>query len=146
MNKFDLVSGADYSAARRLLFRDSYFIESPSQIISWWEKRRLPFNIGVGAAGLFSLLGMAMANSLARGEFFAGPPLLAIIAYGVAANILYTSGWFIELMLRPVYGSRTGTVGAALFRYGLAFSVGLTLLPAGLSAVSLVGQLASRLL
>jgi len=146
MNGLDLTSGADYSAARRLLFRDSYSIESPSQIITWWEKRRLPFNIAVGATGLFSLVGMAMANSLARGEFFAGPPLLAIFACGVAANMLYTSGWFIELLLRPVFVQRTGTVGAALFRYGLAFSVGLTLLPAGLSAVSVVAQLVSRIL
>ncbi|MEP6834870.1 MAG: hypothetical protein ABJB74_15860 [Gemmatimonas sp.] len=146
MNNLDVFSGPDFSAARRLLFRDSYTIETPQQVIRWWEKRRLAFNVAVGACGLFSLTAMGIANAIFRGEFFAGPPPLAIIAYGVLANILYTTGWFSELLLRPVFGRHTGTVGATLFRYGLAFSVGLTLLPAVLSVVGVFARLVGTLM
>ena len=145
MNRLDLFSETDPSAARRLLFRDSHAVETPSQVVKWWESRRLPYNIAVGTTGLVSLTAMAIATLVSRGEFFAGPPLLAVIAYGVLANFLFTFGWVTELMLRPVFGRQSGTVGATIFRYGLAFSVGITLLPAGLSLVGLMVRLAQSL-
>ena len=121
------------SAARRLLFRDSVGAESPSDVVRWWEGRRLPFNVAVGATGLVSLSFLAALSAMspdAHGTI--GPPLLVVLAYGVAANVAYTSGWILELLLlRPLFGRRSGTVGAALFRYGLAFSVGISAIPAG---------------
>jgi hypothetical protein len=55
---------------------------------------------------------------------------MAIVAYGVLANLCYTGGWILEnvaqrWLKRPVYG-----LGPALFRHGLVFSIGLTLIPA----------------
>ena len=82
---------------------------------------------------------------LTSGELLAGPPLLAVVVYAVIANCFFTCGWVAELMLRPVFGRRTGTVGATLFRYGLAFSVGITLIPAGLSALQVLVHLGSRI-
>lgn len=145
MNGLQLSSDTDFSSARRFLFRDSYALETPSQVVSWWEKRRLAFNIAVGVTGLFSVTALVLSEFLASGRLPGGPPPIAIIAYGVLANVLYTTGWVAELLLRPVFGHRTGTVGAALFRYGLAFSVGLTLLPSGFAVVSLVIRLALKL-
>lgn len=146
MKGLDLLSETDSSAARRLLFRDSYILESPSQIVKWWERRRLPFNVAVGATGLVSLTAMTIANAFTRGDFFPGPPILAVLAYGIAANFFFTFGWVAELILRPVFGVRTGTVGATLFRYGLAFSIGITLLPTGVAAVGVLARLLSSVL
>jgi hypothetical protein len=58
-----------------------------------------------------------------------GAPLI----YGTMANICYTGGWVAELFLRRYIRDDDGIAGAALFRYGFAFSVGLTLLPAGIA-------------
>jgi hypothetical protein len=52
-----------------------------------------------------------------------------IAAYGLAANVCYSFGWGIELALKRIMGDRAPLIGPALFRQGLAFSVGLTLLP-----------------
>jgi len=127
------------SAARRLLFRDSAGSETPVQVVGWWERRRLPFNIAVGATGLASLSAIAVLSAIGPDAHrVIGPPLVAVLAYGVVANLAYTSGWLIELLLlRPLFGRRSGTVGAALFRYGLAFSVGLSAIPIGAAALGL---------
>jgi hypothetical protein len=70
-----------------------------------------------------------------------------VLAYGALANVAYTSGWLLELLLlRPLFGRRSGTVGAALFRYGLAFSVGLSAIPIGVATVSLGVRVARWLL
>ncbi|MBK6486799.1 MAG: hypothetical protein IPF98_08015 [Gemmatimonadetes bacterium] len=125
------------SAARRLLFRDAAGNESAAEVVRWWERRRLPFNVAVGATGLVSLTSIAVLSAV--GPFphhVFGPPLVGVLAYGVIANVAYTSGWMLELLvLRPIFGHRTGTVGATLFRYGLAFSVGISAIPIGISAV-----------
>ncbi len=145
MHTVDLFSETKPSAARRFLFRDSYALESPSQAIKWWEKRRLAYNVAVGATGLVSLTAMAIATGITSGELLAGPPLLAVVVYAVIANCFFTCGWVAELMLRPVFGRRTGTVGATFFRYGLAFSIGITLIPVGLSVLQLLAHLGSKL-
>jgi hypothetical protein len=124
------------SNLRSLLFRDSYRVESPSEIVQWWERRRIPFNIAVGATGLVSLTFLGVLGSIgpnAHNQML--PPVIAVFIYGAIANIAYTSGWVAELLLRPLLGPQTGTVGATLFRYGLAFSVGITALPIGLAVL-----------
>jgi hypothetical protein len=125
------------SNLRSLLFRDSYRVESPSEIIQWWERRRIPFNIAVGTTGLVSLTFLGVLGSIgpqANDQML--PPAIAVIVYAIGANLAYTGGWITELLLRPIFGPQTGTVGATIFRYGLAFSVGLTALPIGLSIVA----------
>jgi hypothetical protein len=61
------------------------------------------------------------------------PSLLVAGVYGVMANVGYTLGWVAELLMRRhASGEQLEAVGAAFFRYGLAFSIGLTLFPIGL--------------
>jgi hypothetical protein len=126
----DDIDGGDSSAVRRFMFRDSVVVQSPGEVVGWWERRRLPYNVAVGATGLLSI---GVVNALgAIGPDASGwgwPPLVAMAVYGVAANVMFTGGWVAELALRPIFGRRSGTVGATIFRYGLAFSVGLTTLP-----------------
>lgn len=128
-------SEAPPSALRRLLFRDSARLYPPEEVVHWWERRRLPFNVAVGATGLVSLSFIAVLGAIGpEAHTFQGPPLVGVLAYGAMANVAYTSGWVLELfLLRPLFGRRSGTVGAALLRYGLAFSVGITAIPIGLS-------------
>lgn len=132
------------SAARQLLFRDSVSVESTNEIVTWWEKRRLVYNIAVGSAGIASLGSILLANAVHSSG--GGVPFMGVVAYGLVANICYTGGWMAELMLRPVFGRRTGTVGATIFRYGLVFSVVLTLLPVPISLISIVLRALSEML
>lgn len=123
----------------KLLFEPT-LLRSPLRVVHWWESRRLAFNGIVGTLGVATLLYGQTLSWLVRGELL-GIPWQAIVAYGAAANVCYTSGWIVENVVerwlgRPVYG-----LGPALFRYGLAFSAGLTVLPAGLWTVMAIGGL-----
>ncbi len=61
------------------------------------------------------------------------PPLFAIIAvvaYGMLANVCYTGGWLAELLVRKLWGAQAESFGEISFALGVAFSVLLTLVPA----------------
>lgn len=102
-------------------------------ILTWWESRRLLYNLIVGAAGGVTLAVMAVVDFVAPQH---GPRprieigmWMPILAYAVLANVCYTLGPIIEATLEHAWKDRVLPVGPALFRQGLAFSVGLTLLP-----------------
>jgi hypothetical protein len=102
---------------------------SVGSIIVWWERRRLAFNLVVGATGVGAL---AVVNVLVRLPPFSHgqlPPLGVVIAYGILANVCYTAGWVIESAAYRVFGDDLLPPGPLLFRQGVFFSVGLTLLP-----------------
>jgi hypothetical protein len=105
---------------------------TPLSSLRWWESRRLFYNQVVGASGLVTLGAVSV--------FFALPPhtlgplsplaiLAGAVAYGIAANACYSLGWLADLAARMVWGRRAPNLGPLLFRQGLIFSVGLTLLP-----------------
>jgi hypothetical protein len=110
---------------------------TPLSTVRWWESRRLTFNKAVGATGLVTLAGMSF--------FFALPPysssmplefmLAGAAAYGIAANVCYTLGWMIELLARAAWGRNAPDMGPLVFRQGVIFSVGLTLMPLVMSAL-----------
>ena len=101
---------------------------TPLSTVRWWESRRLVFNTAVGAAGLVTLACVSV-SFLLLGEFELMPMLALPMVYGIAANVCYTLGWMIELAARAVWGRQAPDLGPLLFRQGLIFSVGLTLLP-----------------
>jgi hypothetical protein len=121
---------------QKLLFEPT-LTRSPLRIVQWWESRRLSYNVIVGATGLATLVYVnGIELLLGNGMLIPRPgpdgpqQVIAIVAYGVLANLCYTSGWVVENLAerwlkRPVYG-----LGPALFRHGLVFSIGLTLIPA----------------
>jgi hypothetical protein len=123
----------------RLLFEPT-LLRSPLRVVRWWESRRLAYNGIVGGLGLATLLYGQGLSLLVRGETL-GIPWQAIAAYGIAANVFYTGGCVVENLVERWLGRPTYGLGPALFRYGLAFSVGLTLLPAGLWTVLAIGGL-----
>lgn len=122
---------------QKLLFEPT-LVRSPLRVIQWWESRRVTYNAIVGSVGLVSLGWMfALVRLIANpGPLEWEPFVIGPIVYGLAANVCYTSGSIVEMLVerwlkRPVYG-----LGPALFRYGLVFSIGLTLLPAGVMTVA----------
>jgi hypothetical protein len=111
---------------------------SSLKAILWWELRRIPYNIAVGAAGILTIaVVIAVAEIAFRkfGESIGLPdsPLVAVIGifvYGIAANICYTGGWVVELLVRQFSRETADTFAAVSFLAGLIFSIFLTLAPA----------------
>ena len=104
----------------------------PGAIWRWWEKRRLAYNLWVGSAGLVTVL-VGTAVSLLPPAPMGPPPLsmiwIPIAIFGVLANVFYTSGAVIEVLVNKIWGREILPVGPALYRMGLTFSVGLALFP-----------------
>jgi hypothetical protein len=104
---------------------------TPLSLLRWWESRRLLFNGIVGGTGLVTLGGVWLVSALPP---VSEPVPLAFMAtgaaiYGLLANVCYTLGWWTEMLARWAWGRQAPDLGPVLFRQGLIFSVGLTLLP-----------------
>jgi hypothetical protein len=122
---------------RRLLLRPPAPL-TPCQVIGWWEMRRIPYNLIVGATGLatsFVMLTMAIICDRLIGVPIGmpDPPIVAVlgvIVYAIMANVCYTGGWVVEIA----------------FGLGLMGSVALTLLPAVVTVAGAVTALAASAL
>jgi hypothetical protein len=109
-------------------------------IVAWWESRRPTYNLIVGSAGVITIGVIKLISVL--------PPHLAlpldwrpVVAYGVLANVCYSFGWVLEAGAQRLWGDRVRPLGPPLFRQGVAFSVGLTMLPIVLAGVAWVIRL-----
>ena len=127
---------------QHLLFEPT-LSRSPLRILQWWERRRPMYNAAVGTVGLGTLAYANLLSLLARGQTM-GVEWQLIALYGFAANLFYTLGPFVEIVIerwmgRPLYG-----LGPALFRHGLVFSIGLTLFPAAMVTFFAIGGLLFR--
>jgi hypothetical protein len=134
---------------QKLLFEPT-LVRSPLRVVQWWESRRLTYNAIVGITGIgmlvyVNVLELIMGNGwifVPWGGPGSAARALAIVAYAAGANVCYTFGWVVENLVerwleRPVYG-----LGPALFRHGLVFSIGLTLIPA---VVVTIASIAGRI-
>jgi hypothetical protein len=107
------------------------------ETIGWWETRRIPYNLIVACAGILSgiVIGVVAAGSyfLFNSDFgVPGPPffeLTAVLIYAVLANVFYTGGWVVELIVRKFWPTETERFATLSFSIGLVFSVLLTLAP-----------------
>lgn len=111
-------------------------------ILTWWESRRLVYNVVVGTTGLVALGLIGMISVIPPGLPRLLPPWQAVLAYGALANVCYTFGPATEIALQKLWMNRVLPVGPVLFRQGLAFSVGLTLLPVVVASAAWVVRLA----
>jgi hypothetical protein len=113
---------------------------TPISLLRWWESRRLVYNAAVGTAGLVTLATLSLSTLLLPASQL--PPLHGLVIgsmmYGVMANVCYSLGWLVELLARLVWGPRAPRMGPLLFREGLIFSVGLTLLPILVTALIII--------
>ena len=104
-------------------------------ILKWWESRRWKYNVIVGASGFASLGAFTALMSLppfAHNLYWTWGPILG---FGVLANICYSLGPAVETAIEKLGKGKVLPTGPALFRMGLTFSVGLTLLPTLLAAM-----------
>jgi hypothetical protein len=113
-------------------YLDASGVETRADIVRWWERRRLAFNLGIGAVGIFTWLAVLTAGSASVKlgvdfeEPFAmilGPPF-----YALMANICFTAGWIFDEIFYK------GSPRRRLLQVGFWFSIGLTSLP-GLWAI-----------
>lgn len=134
------------TALTRILFPLPDYRRTPWSLLGWWESRRPTFNLFVGAAGLVTLGVVEFICWLPPG--LPGPPhpLLGVLVYGLTANVCYSGGWLAELLMRAVWKDDAPPVGPALFRQGLSFAVGLTLLPIPVVCFGWLLRVLSRLL
>jgi hypothetical protein len=104
-------------------------------IVGWWEKRRLAYNVGVGAAGLVSLVSVPLIVALPPFSNVFIPPWQAVVAFGLGANVCYFLGPLAEIAIEKVWGRQVLPTGPALYRMGLTFSMGLALFPTLLASI-----------
>ena len=123
---------------------------SPWGIVVWWELRRIPYNLIVGGAGLFSgvIAFTAAGISESKGGEPVGMPdgiflLVAPILFGIGANACYTAGWITELVVSRFLRQDVSRFATPVYRAGVLFSVAVTLLPA-VAAIVYVLMLRNR--
>ena len=105
----------------------------PLEAILWWELRRIWFNLVLLAAGLVSLILIFFILSWIPSATDGVQSVFAIFMYVISANAIYTLGWISELLWSGGDTTRTANVRPRVFRMGLMFSAGITLLPAVLA-------------
>lgn len=115
-------------------------------IVGWWERRRLPYNLIVGGAGLLSLGYVALLQAMVWRNPLEPRVLLLAVAFGVGANVCYALGPLAEVAAERLFRRRLLPVGPALYRMGLTFSVGLALLPSLIASGAAVIYLAGIVL
>lgn len=115
-------------------------------VVSWWEQRRIPFNLIVGATGCATITISSVLSALVgrppRLEFL----LVGSVIYGVLANVCYCLGPAVELGLYHFLGDDAPRAGPVLFRQGLLFSIGLTLFPIALTGLWAMVRIFARVL
>lgn len=119
------------SALTRFFFRNEVTCRTPLEVVGWWESRRAAYNAAVGATGLFTLASVHLIALLPPTPLSIPwqPTVFIPLIYGLMANVAYTGGWITELWIRNRLGREMEPVGPTIFRYGFAFSLGLTLFP-----------------
>jgi hypothetical protein len=129
-------------------------VTSAREAIGWWEARRVPFNLIVGSAGLISCIVIGVVGLgtyfLFDGDFgLPGSPgftLFGILLYGILANVCFTGGWLVELIVRKIWPNEADRFSTLSLTFGLIFSVILTLVPGIVIGVGGIFGLAGRLL
>lgn len=122
------------------------------ETITWWEARRIPYNLFVGTTGIITCA-VCFVTALVCDHFIGDPiglpnppgvALFGILAYGIMANVCFTGGWVAELIVQKVWPEEGHAFGKISFFLGLIFSILLTLFPGALVAsiggVRLIGH------
>lgn len=91
------------------------------EVVQWWEKRRLLYNVIVGLMG-----SLVVFVALQRYYYvsFSEILLFMILPFGIFANVVYLAGWVIEIFLRYYFKVTLGsTVRQVLFWLGTLLSI-----------------------
>lgn len=124
------------STLTRILYPLPEYRRSKLALFLWWEARRPIYNLVVGATGLITLGAVWIFSIMPPGDVHLAGLWLPMLVYAMLANLCYTLGWGVDVLMNRLWGARAPDAGPLLFRQGLLFAVGVTLLPivvAGLS-------------
>src|SRR3954465_12933431 len=101
----DVAPSARPSLVSEVLFPLPASRRTPIGILTWWESRRLIYNVIVGASGIITLAIIGAISLIPPGLGLRSliPPVPGILAYGVLANICYTFGPFVEIALQGLW-------------------------------------------
>jgi len=119
----------------RWLFAIPQNERTAKEIIFWWEKRRVPYNLMVGIWMMISFI-LFVIFILASGELKPGEDIIepmAILFVPViifVVNVAYTFGTITELILRLIFPVRARRIGAFLLGAGIGFSGVVVAFPA----------------
>ena len=101
------------------------------RIVTWWEKRRIPYNLIVGVTGVISLLlfflFITKSGELKPGEDAIEP--MALFMAPIFMNLGYTLGWIVEVTFRLFRRRQFRRISRELFQAGLFLSVAVVILP-----------------
>ncbi len=114
-------------------------------LLHWWESRRLLYNGIVGGTGLLTAGVVELFALLPPADPHVRVPLAGVLLWGLGANVFYTLGWVLEASMERAWKREAPPIGPVLFRQGVAFSVGLTLLPMAIAAVGWLGRVVQAL-
>jgi hypothetical protein len=102
-------------------------------VIGWWELRRIPFNLVVGIVGFVNLMAFAYINDVLLQPYLPFEERdwepLSVLIFILLANVCYTGGWVVELLIRKVFKRNATRFGPIAFGVGLGVSVLTTFLP-----------------
>ncbi len=102
------------------------------QVVAWWEIRRIPFNVLVGAYAAVCLgvffWAIVASGRLQPGEDAVEPLALLVAPLGI--NVLYTLGWLIEVPARWFIPGLSPRFGSLLLKVGLGLGLSLMSAPA----------------
>ena len=127
------------------LFANPDGARSPWRVVAWWELRRIPFNMIIGAYGALCLAiffwAITTSGHLQPGEDAVEPIVLLAAPFGI--NVLYTLGWLVEVPARIFIPGLSPGFGPLLLKLGLWLGLSLITLPAafwgGYRLLQLVG-------
>jgi hypothetical protein len=116
--------------------------DSVKSIIWWWEKRRIIYNLLVGAVGIVSFIAyLYLWDCCVRGpnelDGSPGPACVAVL-WGITANVFYTLGWIVESAVRLTTHRGHPNLGPRMFALGLYFSIFLAVLPGAWTAIDAI--------
>lgn len=104
-----------------------------TQVIQWWEFRRLLYNLLLLIVGVIAIAGMEwlMNMVIPKGEDAVEPfvLLIGVLLFAILANLCYTLGWIVELRERKSSPEMARQRGIKMFRIGLLLSCLFTTLP-----------------
>ena len=83
----------------------------------------------MGGSGLASLAVVRVISWPPPDPHGGFPSPQVVLDFGLLANVCYLLGPAVEMTVEMLWGRKVLPVGPALFRMGLTFAVGLTLLP-----------------
>jgi hypothetical protein len=112
-------------------------LTSAWEVIAWWEARRIPFNLILGGIGALSaavilIIGLTYETISNQPVGLPDPPifiLVPVVVFGLMANVCYTGGWVVELLIRRAWPDESELAGTLSFTLGIVFAVIVTLLP-----------------